>query len=59
MIVIKTEEQIEKMKRAGELLADVHKEIGKMIKPGITTMEIDSFVEGYLKERGEIGRAHV
>lgn len=52
MIVIKTEEQIGKMKKAGELLADVHKEIKKMIRPGITTLEIDRFVEKYLKERG-------
>lgn len=52
MIIIKTEEQIEKMKRAGEILADTHKEIRKMIKPGVTTMEIEKFVEGYLESRG-------
>ena len=38
------------MKKSGELLARLHKEIGKMIKPGISTMEIDKFVEDYLKE---------
>lgn len=52
MIIIKTEEEILKMKKAGEILANVHKEIAKMIKPGITTMEIDTFVEKYLEERG-------
>lgn len=52
MIIIKTEEQIEKMRKAGEILANIHKEIAKMIKPGITTMEIDRFVEDYLKEEG-------
>lgn len=52
MIIIKTEEQIQKMKKAGELLAQVHREIAKIIRPGITTMEIDRFVEEYLKERG-------
>ena len=52
MIIVKTEEQIKKMKKAGEILADVHKEIKKMIKPGMTTMEIDKFVEEFLKERG-------
>ena len=52
MIIIKTEEQIQKMKKAGELLAEVHKEIAKIIRPGITTMEIDNFVEEYLKQRG-------
>ena len=52
MIVLKTEEEIMKMKEAGEILAAIHKGIAKMIKPGITTMEIDDFVEEYLKEHG-------
>ena len=50
MIILKTEQEIQKMKVAGELLANVHKEISKIIKPGITTMEIDEFVEDYLKK---------
>lgn len=52
MIILKTPEQIEKMAKAGKILASVHKEIAKMIKPGITTDEIDKFVEKYLEERG-------
>ena len=52
MIFIKTPEEIEKMKKAGELLARTHKEIAKIIKPGITTYEIDQFVESFLEENG-------
>lgn len=52
MIIIKTEEEIGKMKEAGAILADIHKEIAKMIKPGVSTMDIDAFVEKYLKEKG-------
>lgn len=52
MIIIKTAEEIQKMKKAGEILAGVHKEIAKMIRPGITTMDIDRFVEDYLDKRG-------
>lgn len=52
MIFIKNEQEIEKMKRAGKLLANVHKEIAKIIKPGITTYEIDQFVEKYIIENG-------
>lgn len=52
MIIIKTMEEIEKMRKTGEILANLHKEIAKLIKPGITTMEIDRFVESYLQERG-------
>jgi methionyl aminopeptidase len=54
MITIKTREEIEKMKAAGAILAACHKEIAKMIRPGITTWEIDQFVERYLAERGAI-----
>ncbi|WFA10243.1 type I methionyl aminopeptidase [Tissierella sp. Yu-01] len=54
MIIIKTEEEIQKMKKAGEILADVHKEIAKIIRPGISTMDIDRFVDDYLAKRGAI-----
>lgn len=52
MIVIKTMEEIMKMKKAGEILAACHKEIAKMIKPGITTMEIDTFAEKFIRDHG-------
>lgn len=52
MIILKSEEEIMKMKRAGEILANIHKEIAKMIRPGISTKDIDQFVEEYLKEVG-------
>lgn len=54
MIIIKTEQEIRKMKKAGEILAKTHKEIAKMIRPGISTYEIDQFVEEYLKEYNAI-----
>lgn len=52
MIVLKSSREIEKMKEAGRILASVHKQIAKMIKPGVTTWEIDEFVEAYLKKKG-------
>ena len=52
MIILKTDEQIEKMHAAGKLLAQVHKELRKRVVPGVTTMELDKFVEEYLLERG-------
>ncbi|MFL0194974.1 type I methionyl aminopeptidase [Clostridium sp. WILCCON 0269] len=52
MISIRTDREISYMASAGKILASCHKEIKKMIKPGLTTMEIDSFVEKYLKEQG-------
>lgn len=52
MIVLKSPREIEMMQKAGELLASVHNEIAKMIKPGITTWEIEKFVDAYLEKHG-------
>ncbi|WP_422658380.1 type I methionyl aminopeptidase [Paenibacillus sp. EC2-1] len=52
MIIIKTKEQIDAMNEAGKLLAECHRRIAGMIKPGVTTTEIDQFVEKFLAERG-------
>ncbi|KIY22720.1 MULTISPECIES: type I methionyl aminopeptidase [Mesobacillus] len=52
MIVLKSAREIENMKEAGKLLAAVHKQLHKIIKPGVTTWEIDEFVENYLKKHG-------
>jgi len=54
MITIKTKEQIEQMRRAGEILAACHREIAKLIRPGITTQEIDQFAEAFMKKNGAI-----
>ncbi|MFC3885069.1 type I methionyl aminopeptidase [Bacillus songklensis] len=52
MITLKSEREINLMHEAGKLLASCHKEIAKIIKPGITTLEIDQFVEDYLEKHG-------
>ncbi|MDX8360441.1 MULTISPECIES: type I methionyl aminopeptidase [Bacillaceae] len=52
MIQLKTSREIALMEKAGALLVSCHKEIAKLIKPGISTYEIDQFVERYLKEHG-------
>ncbi|QQZ08752.1 type I methionyl aminopeptidase [Heyndrickxia vini] len=52
MITYKSQREIDMMKKAGELLASTHNEIAKMIKPGVTTWEIEEFVNDYLKRNG-------
>ncbi|QAY68169.1 type I methionyl aminopeptidase [Paenibacillus protaetiae] len=54
MIIIKTKDEIAKMQKAGEILAACHREIRGLIRPGITTYEIDQFVEKFLKENHAI-----
>ena len=52
MITYKSQREIDMMKKAGELLAKAHKEIAKRIKPGVTTWEIEEFVDQFLKKHG-------
>ncbi|MGQ3890614.1 type I methionyl aminopeptidase [Legionella sp. CNM-4043-24] len=47
-MVIKSPEQIEKMREAGRLTARVLEAVSEFIKPGITTMQIDEFCERYI-----------
>src|SRR5699024_2938863 len=50
MITRKSKREVEQMQEAADILVACHKEIAKMIKPGITTMEIDQFVESFLEK---------
>lgn len=52
MIIFKSQREIKMMHEAGKVLASCHQEIAQIIKPGITTLEIDKFVEKYLAKCG-------
>ncbi|MBM7568930.1 type I methionyl aminopeptidase [Paenibacillus sacheonensis] len=52
MIQYKTREEIERMRKAGRIVAACHREIGKRLKPGATTLEIDRFAEAYMVNCG-------
>ncbi|BAC13072.1 type I methionyl aminopeptidase [Oceanobacillus iheyensis] len=52
MISRKSKREVEQMQAAADVLVACHKEIAKMIKPGISTIEIDNFVEGFLEKHG-------
>lgn len=52
MVEIKTQQQIDTMKEAGKILAACHREIAKIIRPGITTWEIDQLAEEYIAAHG-------
>ena len=51
-VTIKSEREIELMKEAGRILAIVHEELGKYIKPGITTLDIDKKGEEIIRSYG-------
>lgn len=52
MISIKTEEEIKIMAEGGKILAKVLSEVEKMVKPGITTIELDSLAESLILQYG-------
>ncbi len=51
-VTIKTPREIELMREAGRILAEVHNELGKIIKPGISTLEIDKVGEKLIRSYG-------
>ena len=53
-IEYKSGEQILDMRRAGHLIALVHAEVARAIKPGITTQELDTLAETMIRDNGAI-----
>jgi len=51
-INIRSEHEIELMTTAGEIVGDTHNYLAPMIKPGITTKELDSLAYHYIISRG-------
>ncbi len=54
MIEIKSQREIELVKEACRIVALVHKAIEEVIKPGITTKELDRIAEKVIRENGGI-----
>lgn len=51
-VSIKTAREIELMRHAGHLLEQVHDELAKMIRPGISTLDIDRAGERMIRQLG-------
>lgn len=49
---VKTDHEIELMRAAGKILANVHQELGHALKPGMTTKEIDTLGEEMIRSYG-------
>lgn len=52
MVTIKSAREIELMRKSGRLLAQVHEELAKVIRPGISTKEIDTVCEKLIRDCG-------
>ena len=54
MVIIKAKHELDLMREAGKVNAYILNELQNLIKPGISTLEIDRFVEKTVKKHGMI-----
>ena len=54
MITLKSSHEIELMRRAGKITAAARAFAGEMVKPGVTTQEINSAVEHFIRKQGAV-----
>ena len=54
MIKIKSKSEIKKMSRAAEIVKDLLFELENMVKPGVTTLELDSYAENFILDQGAV-----
>ena len=52
MITLKSKREIDAMDESGALLASIHVALRDFIKPGVTTWEIDQFVQNKIESAG-------
>src|SRR5207302_9299933 len=52
VIIRKSPQEIERMARAGEVVADVLALLGERARPGVTTDELDALADEFIRSRG-------
>ena len=52
MIFIKTEEEVELIRKSSLLVAKAHAEVAKMIQLGVTTLQLDKRAEEFIRDNG-------
>lgn len=52
MIILKSSHEVEIMKKAGKIVAEVHEKLKEVIQPGITTQDLDKIAEEYILKSG-------
>ncbi|MBI4620966.1 MAG: type I methionyl aminopeptidase [Desulfobacterales bacterium] len=54
MIILKSKEEIELLRKSNQIVVHILKALRKIIKPGITTLELDSYAEEQIIKKGAI-----
>lgn len=53
-IIIKTPEEIAKLREAGRIVAETYEVLRPLVKPGATTAELDHAAEAYIRSKGAL-----
>jgi methionyl aminopeptidase len=54
LIILKSPEEIEKMRRAGRIVAETREKVMSAVRPGITTAELDRIGEDSIRDSGAV-----
>lgn len=54
MIYLKSPEEIKKMRRSCLIIARLFESLEELIKPGVSTLEIDQFADGFIRKQGAV-----
>jgi methionyl aminopeptidase len=54
MIIAKSAKDLDKMRAVGELIAEVREALRAMVKPGVTTLELNTVAEKMMRDAGSI-----
>ncbi|MFM1524255.1 MULTISPECIES: type I methionyl aminopeptidase [Helcococcus] len=54
MITLKTKEEIEGMRKSGEILCKTHLAIREILRPGLTTLQVNDFADAFMKFKNAI-----
>ncbi|SDI07439.1 methionine aminopeptidase, type I [Alteribacillus persepolensis] len=54
MIICKTDRELDIMREAGKIVALTHQELQKHIEPGISTKELDTIADNFIRQHGAI-----
>ena len=53
-IFLKTEDEIDLMRKANQLVGSTLAELGRHVQPGITTLQLDKIAEEFIRDHGAI-----
>jgi methionyl aminopeptidase len=54
MIILKSKSEIDKMRIACRIVAEVLQELARLARPGVSTLELDAFAEKSIRARGAV-----